>query len=345
MSNRSRRDELENVPFYPQFNPHAGLWFDKYLKEQKSDQKKMEPFIKHIQQTGEIKEPSVYEAFFNRWRGELEKASAVLREAQVFGRLAAGLGGETVIETGMTLHYTYGIPYIPGSSLKGSARAYAIANLAGVWAENGSAFRTLFGGQKIATGEKPEEMARAGIAVFHDALPVPGTWKIHNEVMTVHHSLYYRGEDSPPADWDSPTPIPFLSASGRFLIALHAPSAPEWASAGMDILKMALAESGVGGKTSSGYGRLEIAEKATESPEAGSSSQFQQELAELPNNRVAQEIGGFVNRWRAAELAVPYKQQMAQAILDKVEAAGRTKKSSEKAWYQELVRYVADDTK
>lgn len=251
----ARRDALKSVPFWPQFAPHAGLWFDKYLQGQKGNT--LEPYVSHIQQTGDIKEPAVYKDFFNRWQSELEKAGAVLREAQVIGRLAAGLGGETVIETGLTLHRTYGVPYIPGSSLKGAARAYAIANLDGDWAEGGSAFRTLFGGLAIFPGKKPEEKARVGIAVFHDALPIPGSFKIGNDVMTVHHKLYYGGDMSkPPADWDSPTPIPFPSVNGRFLIATYAPAAPEWAEAAMGILKLALAERGVGGKTSSGYGRF-----------------------------------------------------------------------------------------
>lgn len=257
MSVSARRDQLKEVPFWPQCQPHAGLWFDKYLHEQKGST--LEPFVEHIRQTGEIKEPPIYKDFFNRWRNELEKGGAQMREAQVVGRVIAGLGGETVIETGMTLHRTYGVPYIPGSSLKGAARAYATANLSGVWAEKGTAFRTLFGGLAISDGKKPEDKARVGIAVFCDALPIPGSasWKIHNDVMTVHHTYYYRGDnDNPPADWDSPTPIPFPSVSGRFLIAIQSPEAPEWAVPAMDIVKMALAESGVGGKTSSGYGRF-----------------------------------------------------------------------------------------
>lgn len=339
----ARRDILKSVPFWPQFAPHAGLWFDKYLQAQKGDT--LEPYVSHIQQTGDIKEPAVYKDFFTRWQEALEKAGAVLREAEVIGRLAAGLGGETVIETGLTLHHTYGVPYIPGSSLKGAARAYAIINLAGDWAKDQRAFHTLFGGQQLGKGENPEEKARAGIAVFHDALPIPGGFKIYSDVMTVHHPDYYQKESLPPADWDNPTPIPFPSVNGRFLIATYAPSAPEWAEAAMAILRLALADRGVGGKTSSGYGRMQIAEKAVESPEAQVLSQFQQALADLPNNRVANELNRFVEQWRGAEANEAQKRQMAQAILDKVEAAGRTKKSKDKGWYQELVRFAAGDGK
>ena len=252
-----RRNNLNGINYHPdrpQFQPHTGLWFDKYLKKQKGET--LEPYVDHIELTSQIRKPHEYEAFFNRWQDELTKMGAQMREADVVGRLAAGLGGESVIENGMTLHHTYGVPIIPGSSLKGTARAYAAANLADPWAERGAAFRTLFGGQVIPPGEKPKHKARVGIAVFYDALPVPGPFGIHNEVMTVHHREYYQTGEKPPADWDSPTPIPFPSVSGRFLLALHAPAAPEWAASGMGILKMALKEIGVGGKTSSGFGRF-----------------------------------------------------------------------------------------
>lgn len=44
-------------------------------------------------------------------------------------RMVVGLGGESVHETSMTLHHVYGIPYIPGTALKGITRDIAIAEL------------------------------------------------------------------------------------------------------------------------------------------------------------------------------------------------------------------------
>ena len=43
--------------------------------------------------------------------------------------MIVGLGAENVHETSMTLHHIYGIPYIPGSALKGIARDAAVADL------------------------------------------------------------------------------------------------------------------------------------------------------------------------------------------------------------------------
>src|ERR1700680_515711 len=39
-------------------------------------------------------------------------------------RLIVGLGSENVLETGIRLHHTYGLPVIPGSALKGLAAHY-----------------------------------------------------------------------------------------------------------------------------------------------------------------------------------------------------------------------------
>jgi CRISPR-associated protein Cmr6 len=44
-------------------------------------------------------------------------------------RIVIGLGGAHVLETSMTLHHIYGIPYIPGSAVKGIMRHYFISEV------------------------------------------------------------------------------------------------------------------------------------------------------------------------------------------------------------------------
>lgn len=44
-------------------------------------------------------------------------------------RMIVGLGNESVYETSMTLHHIYGIPYIPGSAIKGVVRNYCINSI------------------------------------------------------------------------------------------------------------------------------------------------------------------------------------------------------------------------
>jgi CRISPR-associated protein Cmr6 len=78
--------------------------------------------------------------------------------------------------------------------------------------------------------------------------------------MTPHHLDYYsQKSESPPTDFDSPTPVSFLSVSGTFEIVLGITSAEVdkvWLDIAWEILQDALKTHGIGGKTSSGYGRM-----------------------------------------------------------------------------------------
>lgn len=272
MANQSsRRVALGQIA--PQQAQHAGLWFERMLPEiprrEKGERRgegegeRRPPQAAHIAQTAAIAVPAAYGPAFRRWREALElraeqlgaAASALdgpaysleLREATVIGRMAVGLGAEGVLETAISLQRSYGLPQIPGSALKGTAAAYAHRYLDAKWCKGGGAHTDLFG-----------DTRRAGLVTFYDALYVPGSSRrpLEPDTLTVHHPDYYQGGDNPqpPADWDSPTPIPFLSATGAYLIALEGPS--DWVRAAYNILGLALAEIGVGAKTSSGYGRL-----------------------------------------------------------------------------------------
>jgi hypothetical protein len=98
-----------------------------------------------------------------------------------------------------------------------------------------------------------------GKIVIHDALFLPGSANnkpFLADVLTVHHPKYYQQQTGLPADWDSPVPVPFLTARCDFDIALGGPEA--WVHAAFEILRLALLEEGIGAKTSSGYGRLEL---------------------------------------------------------------------------------------
>lgn len=232
---------------------HAGLWLDKYLDDRIDEKERKSRLVLDV---AEIAEPKVYAAFFERWKKALADAGVVeaaMREAEVRGRMIVGLGSEAVLETSITLHRTYGVPVIPGSALKGLASSYARRRLEGDgWRKGGKDHTILFGNTESA-----------GYVTFFDALYVPGSGfrkgatpqALWPDVITVHHPKYYMG-DEPPADWDSPTPVYLLSATGRYLIALGGPE--EWVNAALSILDLALAEEGIGAKTSSGYGRMRI---------------------------------------------------------------------------------------
>lgn len=256
----TRRRNLNSIGFDRHFN--SGLWMDKYIEHipKKGDGTEGDSHFKrnHVQNISTGQVPTVYEQFFQRWKNSIEKLGAKslaehttkTHTATVSGRMAVGLGAESVIETSISLHRIYGVPFIPGSALKGLAACYARNYLGEDWNSGSQAYKTVFG--------DPDS---AGYITFFDAMLIPGTgYKgqvIYPDVLTSHHQDYYTGKNTnPPADWDSPNPVPFLSVTGSYLIALAGPD--QWVEATFDILKLAMKELGVGAKTSSGYGRMDL---------------------------------------------------------------------------------------
>ncbi|NLF14614.1 MAG: type III-B CRISPR module RAMP protein Cmr6 [Anaerolineaceae bacterium] len=339
----SRRRILDGAGIQP--TTHPGLWLDKYLAEQESQggeakqesQGRKNPKAGHFKQAAGQAVPEDYGAFFARWRSALEASGAVAREACAQGRLILGLGGESVLDASITIHRTYGVPYIPGSALKGLAARFARNSLQEGWAKGAEAYTTLFG-----------DTSEAGYVTFFDALYIPGSAAqdrpLALDVITVHHRNYYRGENEPPADWDSPIPVPFVSATGSYLVALHGPQ--PWAEAALAILKLALEKEGIGAKTSSGYGRMMLAmpgqpapgEEAEEpSPALAEVEAFLKRLEAVSQSQVAPRIAHFVENWRSLEAPPAARVRVAQAILDKVRQSMRPKRYSTKAWYNELV--------
>jgi CRISPR-associated protein Cmr6 len=256
---------------------HPGLWLDKFISElgSETDQSK-EARAKLVEEVSKIRVPNEYKTFYDsRWKPNLEHVcgQSNLRKATVGtsldgrtipGRLSIGLGGASVLETSIQLHRTYGMPVIPGSALKGLCSSFAHQRLGQTeptWQKNGERHQVLFG-----------DTSNAGYVTFFDALYIPETAfnasgqkpesPLLTDTITVHHQSYYQGKEEngalvPPADWDDPNPVPFLSCTGSFLIGLAGPQ--EWTKAAFEILEQALTEFGIGAKTSSGYGRMTLA--------------------------------------------------------------------------------------
>jgi CRISPR-associated protein Cmr6 len=252
----SRRDAL-NLLAFQDAGTHAGLWLDKGLAEVND---KGPGRQKHFDAARSIPVTDDYRRFYQRWRKAVEALAPATRiaEATVQGRMVVGLGAESVLEASISLHRTYGVPYIPGSALKGLAAAAAHQSLEdpdwkklaadGTIGTIGTFHRVLFGDQESS-----------GYVTFHDALWIPegGTLPLDLDVMTVHHPDYYQGTaGAPAADWDSPNPVAFLTAHGRYLLAVTGPE--EWTNTAMSILQIAVEENGAGAKTAAGYGRLRL---------------------------------------------------------------------------------------
>lgn len=239
---------------------HAGLILDK-LAPSIAGNDQIGTFVRNL--VSRLAIPPSYHAGFKRWQKHTSPTDPWRRVVQVDAQspLMVGLGNATPIENGLSLHPTYGVPYLPGSSLKGVTRAFCTSVLAGNadWGPGGPGFRALFGWD--GTGDHPEE---AGSVDFLDAWLVPVAppdvmpdgkpWMA--DITTPHFKTYYQGAE-PPHGFDGPNPITFLAARGRFRLVLEGP--PKWLGTAEELLLAALKRQGVGARTRSGQGRLQVA--------------------------------------------------------------------------------------
>ncbi len=197
----------------------------------------------------------------------------VERKLRLESPLALGLGSAHPLENGMTFHHTLGVPYLPGTALKGLARAWARLC--------GKESTELFGCGPNENGRDSQE----GALIFLDALPLD--WpKLEVDIINCHLPAYYGQK----GNWgampvENPVPVHFLTVAPKtyfcFRIGhtrrgpqgepLSSDEALERARQAMTDLRDALATLGIGGKTSSGYGFLEDQAGASTSPRGAGS--------------------------------------------------------------------------
>jgi len=277
------REKLSSlVPHRGKRDSHPGLLLQRYLHESATGdngnpEQKRQILDAAINAAGNPEVRELYKIAFGRWQKSLPELTAE-NDLQTVGRLVVGLGTESVLETGIRLHHTYGMPILPGSALKGLAAHYCdwfwgqrdLGEAADIknkrwrrgWKEKDHEYHSMLFG---TTDE-------SGCIVFHDAWYVPdsGSEPLKLDVMTPHHPKWLDGS-VPPTDFDSPIPVPFLSVEGRFHVAVSwygpvSDKAGSWRDTAMSCLRDALFHWGIGGKTTSGYGRFD--EKKWEAEEA-----------------------------------------------------------------------------
>lgn len=153
-------------------------------------------------------------------------------------RMVCGLGASSVLETSITLHHIWGVPYIPASSFKGVCREVAFWKLVeerNIKLDNLEdqkeqkrfedfqkefygelyindcndikifAYQLLFGAQDFK-----------GLLLFLDIYPDLKDCNnniLEMDIMNPHYSEYYNDQEgkTPPGDWENPVPIFFLT--------------------------------------------------------------------------------------------------------------------------------------
>ena len=181
-------------------------------------------------------------------------------DATVDWRLIVGLGGEHVQETNMTLHHIYGIPYIPGSAVKGVLRHWWLQVLQQdknflkqnpnfikgndeideSVALKDSVFLSIFGSQE-----------QRGEVRFLDAYPEEVLFA--TDIMNPHFGDYYSGT-KPPTDNQRLVPINFLTVEKTTFRFVFLAEEQEHLNELKDQFEKALEIKGVGAKTAVGYG-------------------------------------------------------------------------------------------
>lgn len=202
-----------------------------------------------------------YRRAYGRWKQATSDAmrfrSVVLK---IETRLFIGLNGGGMLETGCAIGHSHGVPYIPGSSVKGVVNAHARERFDSE--DGGKAIRhELFGAS--ATEAPPAGLS--GLLTFHDAWWIPESAErpLVPEIVTTHHPEYYRneggntreGKRTKPTDFDSPVPNAQIAVHGAFRFVIEGP--PAWLVLAEQILVAVLSTCGAGAKTRTGYGLFE----------------------------------------------------------------------------------------
>jgi CRISPR-associated protein Cmr6 len=231
-----------------------------------------------------------YQEGYRRWKRGLVALGCALAEVDMQRGMHVGMGLESTLEVGMAFLRPWGVPYIPGSALKGVTRAY----LARHWPDQVAA---IFGTTQEA----------AGVEMF-DAWYVPGSAPLDQPLVvdrvTPHHPAYYTPSSPRPWPWDldDPRPVAFLRARGRYLVAVATANQDQAGNALKWVLH-ALRVQGVGARRAGGYGYATTPPE--DGPRKGSSSRLSDpmldQLRALSKSQIRPQIRTFVERYRQEE--------------------------------------------
>ncbi len=303
---------------------NTGLWFDKFCckwrKEEVLGQKRWT--LKTQQQRGkktnakdektnpklewiktvtkkDVGDETFLTEMYKRQKALLAHAGTSPLPYRTQGPFVTGLGRPHPVENGFCWHHTLGVPYLPGSSVKGLVR-----NWIEEWGDKEQRARLLpcCGGERRAKEDDGE--LRAGDAVFLDALPIePPTLGV--DILTPHMGRWYQEGGSLkdmdeagiiPGDWHDPVPAPFLvveDALFSFGILPRRPSCDAHIEDLKKCMEKALKYLGAGAKTAVGYGRM--------APDEAEQKKLARERLS-PDERLRQEIKGYSDKILAKKL-------------------------------------------
>ena len=271
-----------------------------------------------------------------------------------------GLGNEHPLENGFAFLNPYGLPYLPGSGVKGVLRQAARELTSGDWGDPQgwdagtihllerrghatiqlSIIDVLFGRE---TPDGDGDHVRGALS-FWDALPqIPGD-TLAVDIMTPHQSHYYQkrqdrksGDSTSPHDSGAPNPISFLTLPPGTGFAFHVVCdqahlgrlAPDlahdlrWQTLLTAAFEHAFEWLGFGAKTAVGYGAMQVNERARQQrAQAQAEAAKAQHLASL--SPAQQQIEAFVAELRTKHEQFPsYKEKPNAAFHNQARALAK----------------------
>jgi len=225
------------------------------------------------------------------WPAFVQALGALELHAILKSRLMVNMASGVFENGNLALDRNSGIPYIPGSAVKGCARRFAIHTLAEApedqktnllgeiatvfgwgdqdWKSGRNRNGEFFSDFELACGTQWDACKSAfqhlppqsiGRVAFLPAYPVDGDPGIELDVVTGHHKDYYAGALPVATDTEEPVPVIFPAVSAaskpRFVFALLPlrPDDQHLAEKARDWLRHGLETFGIGAKTAAGYG-------------------------------------------------------------------------------------------
>jgi CRISPR-associated protein Cmr6 len=261
---------------------NAGLIFDRFAPDTRDSNEAKRNGFTQVVDAEKKADTQLLTALNTRWTLDAKSVNGELFKYETDWRFITGLGRKGPLEAGFTFN-RYGFPILPGSSVKGIARAYAFYKLAETLKTNElgtldkilseddeKKFREAFAKQSADEEAKTYAdnfrvifgtTSDAGRAIFLDAIPthVP---ELQLDIMNPHFPDYY-GDDPKrptkyPTDWQSPRPVFFLTVAANtefcFAVGWRGKADESLHQLAQEWLKRGLQELGAGAKTSAGYG-------------------------------------------------------------------------------------------
>lgn len=263
---------------------HPGLRLDKYLVPVGTQEAQKAQLAKVVGQP--CAEPARFDDERQRRQWMLDALDASRWTRTTAGPLTLHLARASALENaGICLHPIQGFAYLPGTGLKGLARAFAETIWLPAQPDEQKAKQVILRvfGHVAVKGKSPdhEDGAASGAVVFHDAWPEQ--WpRLIVDIVNNHHRGYYQGDDAP-GDWETPNMVYFLAvpAGQTFSFALSArrdDAAPELLHHAREWLDGGLTHLGCGAKTAAGYGRFAVEGERPPLPQSPRVAEFETTL-------------------------------------------------------------------